>query len=546
MELRIIIGGQAGQGVQAAAQWLSKAFVKAGYYVFNYRYYQSLIRGGHNYNSIRISDIPVYSHAEEDIDFIIALDQDTVRIHKNKLKEDGFIIADKRIIVDKKIEVDTMDILKKAGSDKISENVVLIAALWKILGLDKEILKNIIKTKKGDSNDKIIDLVYELNLPILESKKIEIKETKSKYHLTGSEAVAYGAIMAGLDIYLAYPMTPATPLLHILASLKDKYNILVYQPDNEIGVINMAIGASYAGAKVMVGTSGGGFALMNEALSLAGISEIPVVIYVAQRYTPATGMATHTLQGDLKFVLNAGHGEFPRIVVAPGDQKEAVRRTIEAFYLSYKYNVPAIILSDLFLAESSCTFDSIELQELPTDRFLELNPEEGYKLYKLTEEGYQKRAIPGTNAIVKANSYEHDEFGVTTEDPDIGKAMHEKRWRKMKYIEEEVKNFEPYKLYGNGSKLIVSWGSNKLPILEALKKLDNWSYLHVSYISPFPKDIKDIIENYNKVVLVENNVTGLFGQVLREQTGINIDIKILKYNGEPFNAEELIKKLSNI
>jgi len=546
MELRIIIGGQAGQGIQVISHLLSKAFVKVGYYVFNYRYYQSLIKGGHNYNSIKVSDVPVFSHSEEEVDFILALDQNTVNLHRKKLKEDGFIIADKRISADRKIEVDVEKILKNAGAEKISENIVLIATLWKALGLNKEILKDTLKPKLGNISEKIIDLVYEENIPILENKKIKIKEYRPRYYLTGSEAVAYGSIMAGLDIYLSYPMTPATPVLHILASLKDKYNILVYQPDNEIGVINMAIGASYAGAKVMIGTSGGGFALMTEALSLSGISEIPIVIYVAQRYTPATGMATHTLQGDLKFVLNAGHGEFPRIVIAPGDQKEAIRRTIEAFYLSYKYNVPAIILSDLFLAESACTFDNIEIPEIPIDRFLELNPGNDYKLYKLTEEGYQRRAIPGTNSVIKASSYEHDEFGFTTEDPDIGKAMHEKRWRKMKYIEEEVRKLEPYKIYGSGSKLIISWGSNKLPILEALKELKDWSYLHVSYISPFPKEIKNIIESYDTVVLVENNVTGLFGQVLREQTGINIENKILKYNGGPFTAEEIKRRLLNM
>ncbi len=545
MEINIIIGGQAGQGTQKASEILSKAFVRAGYYAFDYRDYQSLIRGGHNYNGVKISDEPIYSHEEEEIDFLLALDQNTISKHFSKLKENGKVIADRRINSDRKIEVNVNEILKEVGLTRISENIVLISVLWKILGLPPEILRETVLEELDEKNAKIVDAVFSREFS--EVMKVEVRERKKKYFLTGSHGVALGAIAAGLDLYIAYPMTPASPVLHILASLQDKYNFRVFHPENEIAVANMALGASYAGAKVMVGTSGGGFALMNEALSLQGMSEVPLVVYLAQRYAPATGIPTYTSQGDLKFALNAGHGEFPRVVVAPGDPAEAFRRTVEAFYLAYKYRVLSIILSDTYLAEAHATFDELPRVNLPTDRFIELNPSEGYKYYKITDNGISPRTIPGLKdeVLVKANSYEHDELGITTEEGEWAIKMSNKRWKKFEELKKEVENFEPFKIYGEGNKLIVCWGSTKGPALDAIKKLSGWKVLHVSYISPLSPRIREVIESADKVVLVENNVTGLFGQVLKEQLGIEIEHKILKYDARPFTAKYLIKRLSS-
>lgn len=547
MELRIIIGGQAGQGILKASDILSKAFVKLGYYVFNYRYYQSRIRGGHNYNSLKISDKPVFCHEEENIDFLIALDQYTVNFHKNKLSKDGYIITDKSINADRKIEVDINGILSKANLSQKSSNIVLLSVLWKILGYDKEILKSVISKELNEEQAKITDIVYEsFNISIKRKNGEKRSSNKKLYYISGSDAIAYGAIAAGLDVYIAYPMTPSTQVLHILAKVKDKYGILVYQPDNEIGAINMAIGASFAGAKAMVGTSGGGFALMTEALSMAGMAEIPIVIYLAQRGTPSTGLPTYTMQADLKFALNAGHGEFPKIVIAPGDPKEAFIRTVEAFYLSYKYRVPTIILSDTFLAESKVTYSDLPSLKVSPKRNIDLRTIDGiFPYYKITENGVSPTSIPGIN-YVKANSYEHDEYGFTTEEAEISSKMQEKRLRKMKYINEEIKKLQPYELYGSGKNLLIGWGSTKLPVLEALKYIDNWAYLHISYISPFPEEIKDIIDKFEKVVLIEENVTGLLGKVIRENTGILIEDKILKYDGRPFTGKYIIEKIKNI
>jgi len=546
-ELIVLIGGGAGQGVAKAAEILGKIFVNLGYFVFNYRDYQSLIRGGHNYNVLKISNEWVGSHEEEGIDFILALNQETIDLHKNKLKENGKIFCDINIKADKKIGIDIDNILEKAGAKRISENIVLISALCKYLGIDKEIVKKVIKEElKDESNIKIVEIVYE-EANIDKTDKIQNIKKGNLYFFNGSEAIALGAIAAGLDLYIAYPMTPATPVLHILAKLQEKYDIRVYQPENEIAVANIALGASYAGAKVMVGTSGGGFALMSEALSLQGISEIPLVVYLSQRYAPATGIPTYTSQGDLKFALNVGHGEFPRVVVAPGDAMEAFRRTIEAFYLSYKYRVLSIILGDKHLAESHFTYDKIECPPnfVSSERFIELNPEIPYFTYKLTDTGISPRAVPGikNEVVVKATSYEHDEYGITTEDGDWACKMNLKRWKKYKVMKEEIEKMEPFKIYGKGNKLIVSWGSTKGAIIDALKELKDYSFLQIIYLSPFSSKIKEILKNFDEIILVENNVTGLLGKVIRENTGIKIEKRILKCDARPFTSKYLIREI---
>ncbi|MEM0379275.1 MAG: 2-oxoacid:acceptor oxidoreductase subunit alpha [Nanopusillaceae archaeon] len=541
----ILIGGKAGQGIDFAADILSIALIKEGYYVFNYRYYQSLIRGGHNYNIVSFSEEPVYCF-DEDIDIIVALDQLTVDKHAKKLKKDGIILGDVSIKHEKKLGIDLKSIYKEINIDSKYENTILLTALWKILGFDKETLINAFLYKKRDEkNIEIIKTVFEKNIEL--NIKLKSYKKREKYFLSGSEGIAYGAIFSGLDIYLAYPMTPATQVMHILASLKNKYNIITYQPDNEIGVINMGLGASYAGAKVMVGSSGGGLDLMGEGISFSGMAEIPIVIYWAQRYGPSTGIATATSQDDLLSAIYIGHGEFPKMVIAPGDPFEAFKRTMEAFYFAYKYNIPVILLSDLFLAESKMSSDDIEVSQFPTDRNIELNPTEEYKYYKITEQGYMKRIIPGFNKIVKISSYEHNEDGIQIyDDHKIAEKMHAKRLIKMYYIEKEIYNFKPYEVYGKGENLIISWGSSKMPILEALKSLKNWRYLHISYLYPFPKKIVEILKNSNEIVIIENNLTGQLRKLINMETGFFIEKSILKHDGLPFKPAEIIDEIQKI
>lgn len=544
MKFSVLIGGQAGQGIAKAAEGFSKILIAYGYYVFNYRDYPSLIRGGHNFNVVTFSNEPVYSH-ESKYDVIAALDQNTIEKHKSNLKPNGVIIGDVKLEgINHPVDVKAK--LNELNANEIFANTLLLGSLAKFFGIEFDAVKKVLEKEFGENQMevKVAEAGYE---QLQTEKPLPMLEKEERYFISGNEAIALGALAAGLDTYIAYPMTPATPVLHFLAKKKEEYGLNVLQLENEIAVVNAALGASYAGATVMIGTSGGGFALMSEALSLQGMSEVPLVVYLAQRTAPSTGVPTYTGQGDLKFALNAGHGEFPRVVVAPGDAKEAFYRMIEAFYLAYKYRMLSIILSDKHLGESWYTFENLEEPRVKAKKFILQTPPKDYKSYALTDNGVSPRAVPGQGVVVRANSYEHNEYGNTTEDPYWIKVMNEKRWKKFEALKEEVKKLEPFRVYGLGENLIIGWGSTKGAILDALKELPGYRFLQVIYLSPFPaEEVKKEIENSKEVILVENNVTGLLGDVIAEQTGVRIENKILKYDARPFTAGEIVNRLKNL
>ncbi len=490
MRLNILFGGKAGQGPNILTHILGQTLVKRGYYVFYSRDYQSLIRGGHNFNVLTASNEPVYSNDFE-IDIIVALDENTKKIHEKELKKDGIILSGKY------------------------ENMHFAGRVFKILGLDFELLKEELKKLRGFDNNLIeAERGYESG-----DRKIILNKTEKKglYFINGSQGISDGAIKSGLDIYYAYPMTPATPVLSELAGKQNEENILVLELENEIAVVNAGIGSSIAGAKVMVGTSGGGFDLMTEGLSLCGGAEVPLVFYLAQRPGPSTGVATYTSQGDLKMALNAGHGEFPRMVVAPGDPKEAQELTSQAFYFSQKFKIPFIILSDKHLSES---------------------------FYSLKEEPIITKSEK-TTKLIRYNSYEQDETGAATENADIIKKDILDRLKKKLEIEKEALKFEMYNVYGNkeSKNVIVSWGSTKGAILDAIKCV-NVCFLQIKYLEPFPKEVKKFLEGKN-LILVENNSTGQLADIIGEKIGVLIedDERILRFDGRPFLADELKKEI---
>ncbi len=526
---QILIGGEAGQGVAKASEIVGKALVRLGYYVFNYRDYQSLIRGGHNFNIVHFEPEPVASHSWDNVDYIIALNKETLEMHKHRLKADGEILADASI-------GGTLPVFEKLRESKfpeIMQNILLIGALWKRLGAPLDTLKDVVREELHNEDAvRAVEIGYELT----EAKESVQKIGPERRFLTGNQCVGLGALEAGIDIYIAYPMTPATPVLHFLAG-----KTRIFQPENEIAAINAALGASYAGAMTMVGTSGGGFALMAEAMSLQGMSEVPLVVYLAQRPGPSTGIPTYTSQGDLKFAVNVGHGEFPRIVVAPGDAKEAFERTVEAFYLAYKYRILTIIISDKHLGESHYTFEAFA-PRVKAEKFI-VDADENYKSYEITETGVTPRAIPGGKAIVRATSYEHDEWGYTTEDGEVSIRMHKKRWRKLEYASQEIfEKLEPISVYGSGENVIVSWGSTKGAILDALKHLPGWKFVQVNYIVPFPREqFLDEVMDAKRIVLVENSFRGNLADIVAQETGLIIDERVTKGDGRPFAPEEIIK-----
>jgi len=510
MRLNILIGGKAGQGINAVSGIVSSVLVKWGYFTFNYRDYPSLIRGGHNFNVLSISDERVGSH-ESKIDGIVAMDKNTIKVHKSELKKGGFVIDFK-------------------GFESLGRNlnIALAGALIRVLGIDKNLLiEEVEKQFHNKEANEAAEQGYKS-----QKEKFSLKKKANKISImTGSQGIAQGAINSGINIYFGYPMTPATPVLHELASKQEKNGFMVFQPENEIAVANAGLGASFAGAKVMIGTSGGGFDLMTEALSLQGQTEIPLVVYLASRPGPSTGLPTHTSQGDLDVALRAGHGEFPRVVVAPGDPVETIEKTNEAFYLSEKFGALSIILSDKHLAEG----------EFSTDR----KPHAPLKVEV-------KRKVPG-EAIVKANSYEHDEKGNTTEEIEIVNKNAENRIKKYEEIKKEVKKFEMIKIFGNknAKNLIVGWGSTKCAILDAIDSIDggiktgkgNYKFLQVLYLKPLSNEIEAEIKKAKKVILIEQNVTGQLGRLIREKCGISIKNRILRYDGRPFTSDELKKEI---
>lgn len=492
MRINILMGGKAGQGPNLLSNILGLALVKRGYYVFVSRDYQSLIRGGHNFNVLTFSEEPVSSNDSE-LDLIVALDENTVNVHKKELKKEGSIIYEKE-----------------------KNNMYFAGRMFKSLCIEFKVLEEEIKKLKEG---------FENNLK--EAKEGYENEThtvckvmynkKDFQYMNGNNGIAEGAIKSGLDVYYAYPMTPSTNVMGELAQKQIEENLLVVELESEIAVINTAIGSALTGAKAMVGTSGGGFDLMTEALSLTGIAEVPLVIYNASRPGPSTGVATYTGQGDLHLARHAGHGEFSRVILAPGDPKEAFELTSQAFYLTQKYGVPAILLSDKHLAESSYTLDKSPLVT-PSKKSTELR---------------------------RYNSYETDDLGCATEDPKRIMKNVEARMEKWKELEKESEKFSQFNVYGNknSKNVILFWGSTKGAIMDTVKDL-NCKFVQLMYMEPFPTRIKKELEGKN-IILIENNATGQLGELIAEKIGIFIEDKnkILRYDGRPFLADELLKEI---
>ena len=490
MKITILFGGEAGQGPNILTNILGQALVKQGYFVFYSRDYQSLIKKGHNFNVLTFSDKSIHSN-ESKADILVALDEATEKIHKGDLKQKSFVLK---------------------GKD---ENMYYAGRLFKLLGMNFELLEKELQELKErfEENMKEAKEGYDEEKNVICELKYEKGES---VFMNGNQGLAEGSVKSGLDIYYAYPMTPATPLLGELAEKQIENNLLVLELENEISVINAGIGSAITGAKTMVGTSGGGFDLMTEGLSLAGMAEVPIVIYLSQRPGPATGVATYTAQGDLNIARHSGHGEFNRVVLAPGDPKECQELTSQAFYLSQIFGIPSIIISDKHLGESFYTVS---------------------KEPKIT-------ASRKLTSMARYNSYEKDKEGSATEDAKIIKENVEARLKKKEEIEKETKKLKRVKIYGkkDSKNVIVSWGSTKGAILDAIRDLDV-KFIQVLYIEPFPK-IKKELEKKN-VILIENSATGILGEVIAEKTGgfIEKKNKILRYDGRPFLHDELKKEI---
>lgn len=546
----ILIGGAAGQGIETTASILQKFLKNAGYSVLTTRDFMSRVRGGHNFSLIRFGTETVLSHSNE-LDLIIAFNEETVELHKNQLKPEGVILCDTKLNISLPglLQIDMAEIGRELGNPRVVGSVA-VGAVLKLFGIKNDnsdaVLKEFIKSQYIEVNRTALQRGYELlteQFPYLNG------HSGDNMLISGTEAIGLGALAAGLRFYSAYPMSPSTGILEYLASKGEAAQVVVEQAEDEIAAINMAIGASFAGATAMTGTSGGGFCLMVEALGLSGIAEIPLVVVDAQRPGPATGLPTRTEQSDLKFVISASHGEFPRMVIALRNHKDAFYQTARALGLAEKYQIPVILLTDQYLGDSSATVKPYDLECIePVNLRNTPDEKEGeYLRYRFTAEGISPRLLPGkTRNFVAADSDEHDERGWIIEDSETRIRMMDKRMGKLKLLEEEL--LEP-EFIGTEDfdTLFLGWGSTYGPIAEAVQALNQsgkgkYAALLFGDIYPLPKKLLTKMAPKAKTIInIEQNATGQLAQLIREQTGIPCQDSILKYDGRQISGEEIVK-----
>ncbi len=567
------IGGEAGSGILSTGNIFSKIFSKVGYFVVDNIEYPSLIRGGHNTFTARVNVEEIYS-INSSIDILVALNKETIEMHQDEVTYGGYVIYDGgdydiKEVADTRKDIDYISVpLLKIVSDikasKVMINNVALGASVALLDYDMEVLKSVIRDvfkRKSktivDLNIKAAEFGYRFIKDISKTKafELEIVKPSKKILITGNDAVFLGGVRAGCKFYAAYPMTPSSSILHSFASVENDFNIVTKHAEDEIAVINMAIGASFAGARAMVATSGGGFSLMNEGLGSAAMTETPLVVVLSQRPAPATGLPTWTGQGDMLFAIHSSHGEFLRVVMAPGDVQECFSCTGEAFNLAEKYQIPVIIMLDKHLSESHFSLDKLNYREISVERgkLIDNNKDvpDDFLRYKNTEDGVSPRVVLGLEKGMHiANSDEHDEYGYSEEDAHNRKMMVDKRFKKVMDLISEI---PPPSLYGpNDAEITLwSWGSCKGPILEALKSLNQKekkaNLIHFKYLYPFDSEfVGNLISKNSKNVVVENNKTSQLSKLIMMNTGHRIKNKILKYSGRQFLPEEIIKGVEKI
>ena len=561
-EITIRFSGEQGSGVQYIGQLAANYLSTLGYYVFVVSDFESRIRGGYSFTQLWISRVHINS-VKKSPDILIPFSKTVINRDVETILDDTLIIVTKDSINDSvksynRIFIDSNDILRKDQLKFI--NTFLLSILAGVFGTDLGVLKEILKmslTRKGDevvaSNIVVSEIGYKYGKELrLENFRLIPSEIgkDDKRALSGSLSLANGIAEAGCKFYCAYPMSPSTSAMEHIAEISNKFGIIVEQAEDEISALNMALGAAYTGVRSMTGTSGGGLALMGETVSLAAIAEIPIVILNAQRPGPATGLPTRTEQGDLFFTLFMGHGEFTKIVLAPGSQEKTFELAQKAFYLADKYQVSVFILTDQYLMDSIKTCEKMVPISEYKERFILFEDEKDipYLRYKITDNGISERKIPGfTNSCVVADSHIHDEAGLITEDGYRKNGLTEKFLKKKEIILDDIS--KPYIHENNSNEnLVIGWGSTFGVISDAVKLLNKKkimiSHMHFHEIYPLHVDyIKQVCEKYKNVICVENNATGQFASLLKMEVSISVENKILKYNGRPFYLDELMCEL---
>lgn len=559
-EISIRITGEAGQGTQTIGDVLCRIFKTAGYHLFATQDFMSRIRGGNNFFEIRVSTRPVHSPRHKQ-DLILCLDKASIDIHKKDLASDGVMFTDKAAFKLDQLDEFMADIpfdetALRIANDKLYANTIACGLIAGITGVEFSYVTASIKDVFGRKSDAVVQnninaarAGFELGMESPHKEMFALAPgakfdpmAHAPLLLDGSEAIASGAIQAGCTFYSAYPMSPSTSIMNIIASRSTEHAIVVEQAEDEIAAINMAIGASFAGSRAMTATSGGGLCLMTEGISLAGMTETPVVIVDAQRPGPATGFPTRTEQADLDFVISAGHGEFCRIVYAPGSPEQAYYLTMQAFNMAEKYQIPAIILTDQYLQDSITDAAALDPARISAERHI-ISKEASasitaYKRYALTDTGVSPRAIPSwINDVIYADSDEHDEDGHITEDAAMRKQMEQKRLhKKLHGLLADIEKPTAVNV-DNAEVILLGFGSTLGILQETTQALEKKKvgFVHLSQVWPFPSnDMLRLLSDARMIISIENNAQGQLAKLLRRETGIKVSKSILKYDGRPF------------
>ncbi len=565
----VSIGGAAGQGVATPGDIFAKIFARRGLHVNTYNAYQSIIRGGHTFLTIR-SGVEEVTNMGDRIDLLIPLNQDTMDRHLGLLGPGAAVIYNSDSIKPGAaaggVQICPLPVAKLADitRNKVAQNTLAIGASLSMLGVGFQPLEQALTEqfkKKGEAvvaeNVSVARAGYQYATENFKPFANPLPMTDKGYAvLGGNMALAMGGAAAGVKFYCAYPMSPSTGVLHWMATHARKAGIMVRQVEDEIGVVNMAIGAAHAGVRAMCATSGGGFALMSEGLGMSAMIETPVVVIDVQRAGPSTGVPTKTEQGDLWQMLGAAFGDYPRLIAAPEDILDCFRIIPEMFNLVDRFQCPGLVLGDLLLSEGRSTVDPKDLDfNVPIDRgelitSADGNGADGYKRYKITESGISPRAIPGVPGhIHTAATDEHDEDGVLISDeftnPIKRRAMMEKRMRKVEGMEAAV---QPPRLMGppGAEVTLIGWGSTKGVIQEAVEILNEQgisaNYLPIRWLVPLKGEaIVEILKKSRYTIIVENNYSGQFARYLRSETSYVPNGHIRKYDGEPFMPHHIVE-----
>jgi 2-oxoglutarate ferredoxin oxidoreductase subunit alpha len=567
-DVNIMIGGEAGQGIQSVGSVLARALGKWGFNVFADQDYESRVRGGHNFFRVRAGNRDAMAPTER-LDVLVALNDDTVERHVGEVKDAGVIVREGRGGETRRgtlaeLSVPLANLAQEVGGGKVMGNSVAAGAALGLLNCDFAILADVLRKEfarlakeTAEGNVRAAKAGYDFaQRSRVRGPRVTPRGGAAKAGrmlISGNHALAVGALAGGCRFIAGYPMTPSTAILEYMAAKSKAFDIVAMHVEDEISAINMAVGAAYAGVRSMTATSGGGFSLMVEGLALAGMTETPVVIVLGQRPGPATGLPTRTEQGELNFALHAGHGEFPRAVLAPATVSEAFHAAVKAFNLAERYQTPAIILSDHHLATSSATVDRFDLSRVRIDRGELFSEEESrnvrdYARHRVTRSGVSPRALPWqSTALTVTDSDEHGEAGHMIEDAANRNSQHEKRLRKAIGLRKEIARPRFHRAR-NAELTLIGWGSSYGAIREAAQLLRKdgiaANVLHLSEIWPFPTDpVAKALRNDAKAIAIESNATGQMAGLIRRETGHKIAGHVLRYDGRPLTAGYILRHL---